>query len=94
MARPQRARIELRFMTVATSLIPGLDEIVRRGDPKRRGEIAGAIAALFFQDAAKLGCRRGIRQRTDNQAMALQLLLDQCKIDANVRRSKLTFRQT
>ena len=42
-------------MTVATSLIPGLDEIVRRGDPKRRGEIAGAIAALFFQDAAKLG---------------------------------------
>jgi uncharacterized protein (DUF2336 family) len=41
-------------MTVATSLIPGLDDIVRRGDPKRRGEIAHAIAALFFQDAAKL----------------------------------------
>ena len=41
-------------MTVATSLIPGLDDIVRRGDPKRRGEIARAIAALFFQDAAKL----------------------------------------
>lgn len=41
-------------MTVATSLIPGLDDIVKRGDPRRRGEIASAIAALFFQDAAKL----------------------------------------
>jgi uncharacterized protein (DUF2336 family) len=41
-------------MTVATSLIPGLDDIVRRGDPKRRGEIASAIAALFFQDPSKL----------------------------------------
>jgi uncharacterized protein (DUF2336 family) len=41
-------------MTVATSLIPGLDEIVKRGDPKRRGEIASAISALFFQDPSKL----------------------------------------
>lgn len=41
-------------MTVATSLIPGLDEIVKCGDPRRRGEIASAIAALFFQDAARL----------------------------------------
>lgn len=41
-------------MTVATSLIPGLDEIVRRGDPRRRSEVARAIAALFFQDASKL----------------------------------------
>lgn len=41
-------------MTVATSLIPGLDDIVKRGDPRRRGQIASAIAALFFQDAAKL----------------------------------------
>ena len=41
-------------MTVATSLIPGLDDIVKRGDPRRRGEIASAIAALFFQDAARL----------------------------------------
>ncbi len=41
-------------MTVATSLIPGLDEIVRRGDPRRRSDIARAIAALFFQDASKL----------------------------------------
>ncbi|WP_407115795.1 DUF2336 domain-containing protein [Bradyrhizobium sp. LMG 9283] len=41
-------------MTVATSLIPGLDDIVKRGDPRRRGEIARAIAQLFFQDADKL----------------------------------------
>jgi hypothetical protein len=41
-------------MTVATSLIPGLDEIVRRGDPRRRSDVARAIADLFFQDASKL----------------------------------------
>jgi len=41
-------------MTVATSLIPGLDEIVKHGDPKRRAEAARRIAELFFQDAAKL----------------------------------------
>ena len=41
-------------MTVATSLIPGLDDIVKRGDPRRRGEIAHAISQLFFQDAANL----------------------------------------
>jgi uncharacterized protein (DUF2336 family) len=41
-------------MTVATSLIPGLDEIVRRGDPKRLAEAASRIAELFLQDSAKL----------------------------------------
>ena len=41
-------------MTVATSLIPGLDAIVKRGDPRRRGEIACAIAELFFQDPERL----------------------------------------
>ena len=41
-------------MTVATTLIPGLDEIVRNGDPKRRAEAARRIAELFFQDAAHL----------------------------------------
>jgi uncharacterized protein (DUF2336 family) len=41
-------------MTAATSLIPGLDEIVRHGDPKRRTEAARRIAELFFQDAARL----------------------------------------
>jgi uncharacterized protein (DUF2336 family) len=41
-------------MTVATSLVPGLDDIIKRGDPRRRGEIARAIAQLFFRDADKL----------------------------------------
>jgi uncharacterized protein (DUF2336 family) len=39
-------------MTVATSLIPGLDEIVRHGDPKRRAEAAQRIGELFLQGAA------------------------------------------
>src|SRR5690348_7133913 len=41
-------------MTVATTLIPGLDEIVRNGDPQRRDEAARRIPELFFQDAANL----------------------------------------
>src|ERR1700704_4668149 len=41
-------------MSVATSLIPGLDEIVRHGDPKRRAEAARRIAELFLQTAANL----------------------------------------
>ena len=41
-------------MTVAASLIPELDEIIRNGDPKRRAEAARRIADLFFEDAAKL----------------------------------------
>ena len=39
-------------MTVATSLIPGLEEIVRHGDRKRRSEAARRIAELFLQGAA------------------------------------------
>src|ERR1700680_4561180 len=39
-------------MTVATSLIPGLDEIIRNGDPKRLAEAARRIAELFLQGAA------------------------------------------
>jgi uncharacterized protein (DUF2336 family) len=39
-------------MTVATSLIPGLDEIVRNGDPKRRAEAAQRISEMFLQGAA------------------------------------------
>jgi uncharacterized protein (DUF2336 family) len=39
-------------MTVATSLIPGLDEIVRHGDPKRRADAARRIAELFVRGAA------------------------------------------
>src|SRR5260370_25107389 len=41
-------------MTIAMSLIPGLDEIVRHGDPKRRAEAARRIAELFLQAAANL----------------------------------------
>jgi uncharacterized protein (DUF2336 family) len=41
-------------MAVATSLIPGLDQIIRNGDPKRRAEALRRIADLFFEDAAKL----------------------------------------
>jgi uncharacterized protein (DUF2336 family) len=39
-------------MTIARSLIPGLDEIVRHGDPGRRAEAARRIAELFLQGAA------------------------------------------
>jgi hypothetical protein len=41
-------------MTAATSLIPGLDEIVRHGNAQRRAEAARRIAELFFEDAAGL----------------------------------------
>src|ERR1700692_3894578 len=40
------------LMTVATSLIPGLDEIVRHGDPKRCAEVARRITELYLQGAA------------------------------------------
>src|SRR4051812_17678159 len=39
-------------MTIATSLIPGLDEIVKNGDPKRRADAARRIADLFLLGAA------------------------------------------
>jgi uncharacterized protein (DUF2336 family) len=41
-------------MTAATSLIPGLDEIVRDGDPKRLAEAARRIAEMFLLGAANL----------------------------------------
>jgi uncharacterized protein (DUF2336 family) len=41
-------------MTVATSLIPGLDEILKQGDPGRLAEAARRITALFLQGAANL----------------------------------------
>jgi len=55
-------------VTVATLLIPGLDEIVRNGDPKRRAEAARRIADLFLQDAAKL--------RSDHVELFDGLLID------------------
>ena len=39
-------------MTTATKLIPGLDEIVRGGDPKHRADAARRISELFLQGAA------------------------------------------
>jgi uncharacterized protein (DUF2336 family) len=39
-------------MSVATLLIPELDEIIRHGDPKRRAEAARRISELFLQGAA------------------------------------------
>ncbi|WP_024509598.1 DUF2336 domain-containing protein [Bradyrhizobium sp. ARR65] len=41
-------------MLAAASLIPGLDDIVRHGNPERRAEVARRIAELFFRDAARL----------------------------------------
>jgi uncharacterized protein (DUF2336 family) len=41
-------------MAVETSLIPGLDEIVRSDDPKRRDEAARRISDLFLEGAAGL----------------------------------------
>src|SRR5437660_8804774 len=45
-------RVLRAFMTVTTPPIPGLDEIVRDGDPKRRAEAVRRIAELFLQGAA------------------------------------------
>ncbi|MBR0794101.1 DUF2336 domain-containing protein [Bradyrhizobium jicamae] len=39
-------------MTTAPALIPELDEIVRRGDPKRRADAARRLSELFLQGAA------------------------------------------
>jgi uncharacterized protein (DUF2336 family) len=39
-------------MTTAPALIPELDDIVRRGDPKRRAEAARRLGELFLQGAA------------------------------------------
>src|ERR1700753_2200781 len=41
-------------MAVAPSLIPGLEEIVKNGDPKRRAEAARRIAEMFLAGAAEL----------------------------------------
>lgn len=38
-------------MTTAPALIPELDDIVRRGDPKRRAEAARRLGELFLQGA-------------------------------------------
>src|SRR6195256_4060218 len=55
-------------MSVATLLIPGLDEIIRNGDPKRRAEAARRIAELFFQGAENF--------RSDHVALFDGVLID------------------
>ena len=42
-------------MAFATSLIPGLDQLVRSDDPKRRTDAARRIAELFFEGASGFG---------------------------------------
>src|SRR2546428_10790019 len=39
-------------MIISPSLIPELDDIVSRGDPKRRADAARLISELFLQGAA------------------------------------------
>ncbi|MFL4967374.1 MAG: hypothetical protein ACJ8EU_01490, partial [Xanthobacteraceae bacterium] len=43
------------FMIISPSLIPELDDIVSRGDPKRRADAARRISELFLQGAAGFG---------------------------------------
>jgi uncharacterized protein (DUF2336 family) len=66
-------------MTVATPLIPGLDAIVRGGDPKRLAEVSRGIADMFVQGAAGFQARHialfdhlltGIVPQTDVAARA------------------------
>ncbi len=40
-------------MAEAKSLIPGLENIVRDGDPKRRGEAVRKISELFLRGASR-----------------------------------------
>src|SRR5882672_1020902 len=42
-------------MTTAATLIPELDDIVRRGDPKRRADAARRVSELFLQGASNFG---------------------------------------
>ena len=39
-------------MIISPSLIPELDDIISRGDPKRRADAARRISELFLQGAA------------------------------------------
>jgi uncharacterized protein (DUF2336 family) len=71
-------------MTVATSLIPGLDEIVKRGDPKRLAEAASRIAELFLQDSAKL--------QPSHVALFDELLIDLVPFTETIARAGLAER--
>src|SRR5262249_14232246 len=73
-------------MTVATTLIPELDEIVRNGDPRRRAEAARRIAELFFQDAAHL--------RPDHVDLFDEILIDLVPHAELVARAELAERMS
>src|ERR1700716_2465667 len=55
-------------MTIPTQLVPGLDENVRQGGPKRRAEAARRIAELFLQGAENF--------RSDHVALFDGVLID------------------
>jgi uncharacterized protein (DUF2336 family) len=55
-------------MSLATSLIPELEEIVKHGDPKRRSDATRRIAELFLQGAANF--------RSDHVALFDSILVD------------------
>ncbi len=55
-------------MTATSSLIPGLDEIVRQGDPKRLADVARGIAELFLRGASNF--------RSDHVELFDRVLLD------------------
>jgi uncharacterized protein (DUF2336 family) len=55
-------------MSLGTSLIPELEEIVKHGDPKRRSDATRRIAELFLQGAANF--------RSDHVALFDSVLVD------------------
>jgi uncharacterized protein (DUF2336 family) len=71
-------------MTAATSLIPGLDAIVRKSDPKRCAEAAQRIAELFFEDVAKL--------RPSHVALFDEILIDLVPHVETIARATLSER--
>lgn len=71
-------------MTAAASLIPGLDDIVRNGDPERRAKAARRIAELFFQDAARL--------RPDHVDLFDEILIDLVPYVETIARAELAQR--
>jgi hypothetical protein len=70
-------------MTFAASLIPGLDEFVKHGDPKRRAEAARRIAELFLLGAANF--RPDHVDLFDGVLIALQLLVERALDKSDLR---------
>jgi len=72
------------MMTAAAARIPGLDDIIRRGDPARRAEAARRISELFFEDAPKL--------RASHVALFDDILIDLVPYVETVLRAELAER--